>query len=381
MKHLTASISEEKRQYIPITFELIDSGYGGISGDELALYLAARRFVCRTENHRLGGYFKSGLLVSSGWLENWTRYVSGCSKSKISRLFDKLEERGFLTKIIERGEEPLFVLGEWKKVEFGNEVVALEYFYADFVEMQKASVVPLQKPVASTQQPCNNPATTLQPSNIEVEKYSSIEENNIPPRQNSASSPYQVRVEKEKATPHVIVPDAIDQANLRDNPDMNPDGKADPLSFGLERKTEAAQAEAVAYADPLDDVLVDTAISLLCNGRAPKKGNGTYRDMANVIGEVHIAFGLNDERPAVALSAVRQAVELFMAEKPDLTVYRYPSFSANYGQYLSRVLSGKKGAQQHGSHQRTIAPNAVPRRAATEAEARAILGDDYFDRA
>jgi len=162
-----------------------------------------------------------------------------------------------------------------------------------------------------------------------------------------------------------------------------PRKKADPLSFGLERETAAKQAEAAAYADPIDDVLIDTAISLLCNGRSPKKGNGTYRDMAEVLGKVHADFGLNDERQGVALNAVRQAVELFMAEKPDLTVYRYPSFSANYGQYLSRVLSGngstKKGAPQHGSHQRTIAPNAVPRRAATEAEARAILGDDYFD--
>lgn len=114
----------------------------------------------------------------------------------------------------------------------------------------------------------------------------------------------------------------------------------DPLTVA--QKCAAHREEAGNYADPLEDVLIDTAITHFSNGRAPKKSSGTYRDMANVIGEIHAAYDLASEERGKALNAVRLAIELFIAEKPQMAIYKYPSFAANYGQYLTRALNGEK---------------------------------------
>jgi len=150
------------------------------------------------------------------------------------------------------------------------------------------------------------------------------------------------------------------------------------MILDLERRTAAARAEAGNWADPGDDVLVAEAITCLCKGKPPKRGSGTWRDMTNVLKPIHADWGLHDEEVGDALVIIRAAIALFLDEKQQMAVYKYPSFAANYGQYLSRAMNGDQKGDHHGNtYQRSrgrIAQGAVRREVASEEEARAILG-------
>lgn len=113
---------------------------------------------------------------------------------------------------------------------------------------------------------------------------------------------------------------------------------ADPLSFELERLT--VENKEVNYATPDEDALVETAIACLYDGNGPMKGSGTWHDMANTVKPIHADFGLHDEEIDKALAVIRAAIALFLEEKRQMAVYRYPSFTANYGHYLSRAMNG-----------------------------------------
>jgi len=115
----------------------------------------------------------------------------------------------------------------------------------------------------------------------------------------------------------------------------------------LARRTAAARAEAGNWADPGDDVLVAEAITCLCKGKPPKRGSGTWRDMTNVLKPTHADWGLHDKGVDEALVIIRAAIALFLDEKQQMAVYKYPSFAANYGQYLSRAMNGDRRQTPH----------------------------------
>jgi len=126
--------------------------------------------------------------------------------------------------------------------------------------------------------------------------------------------------------------------------DFSQKPKADPLLLEQERITVAARAQGSGnYAEPTTDALVDAAITCLCEGNGPKKGSGTWHDMANTIKPIHADWGLHDEEVSKALAIVRAAIALFLEEKQQMAIYKYPSFAANYGQYLGRAMNGDTG--------------------------------------
>jgi len=143
-----------------------------------------------------------------------------------------------------------------------------------------------------------------------------------------------MRFHREKGTPHIIVPDEIDQAGIEA---IITQTETHPGPLEVAARTAEARAEAGGnYAVPGDDVLADAAIACLW-GDGPRKGSGTYRDMVNVLSQVHADWGLHDMAVGEALDMVREATRLFKKEKPDMAVYKYPSFAANYGNYLSQA--------------------------------------------
>lgn len=108
----------------------------------------------------------------------------------------------------------------------------------------------------------------------------------------------------------------------------------------LQRVTKQVQAEAGNWADVGEDALATEAITCLCKGKLPKRGSGTWRDMINILKPIHADWGLHDMEVDEALAVVRAAIALFLDEKQQMAVYKYPSFAANYGQYLSRAMNG-----------------------------------------
>jgi hypothetical protein len=116
---------------------------------------------------------------------------------------------------------------------------------------------------------------------------------------------------------------------------------------------EAQQHEGAWSTPNGTDALVEMAITCFCGGNGPRRDSGTWYDMANTIKPVHADWGLHEEEPDKAVAIVRAAIALFLKEKPQMVVYKYPSFAANYGSYLSRIMNGdngQKGAQHEQPH-------------------------------
>ena len=119
-------------QFIMLEFPFIDSElYDEWDPRGMKLYWKMRRYVCRSNNHRLAGYWQRGLLATEGFQGTWAKALN-ISQSTISKLLRWMEEKRIITcghRSRTAGDPNVYILGRVFHVEGSNKPV--EVFFMD----------------------------------------------------------------------------------------------------------------------------------------------------------------------------------------------------------------------------------------------------------
>ena len=122
-------------QFIMLEFPFIDSElYDEWDPRGMKLYWKMRRYVCRSNNHRLAGYWQKGYLATEGFQGTWAKML-GISQSTVSKLLRWMEEKGIITcghRSRTAGDPNVYILGRVFHIEGSNkpvEVFLMDHHY------------------------------------------------------------------------------------------------------------------------------------------------------------------------------------------------------------------------------------------------------------
>jgi len=122
-------------QFIMLEFPFVDSElYDEWDPRGMKLYWKMRRYVCRSSEHRLAGYWQQGYLAVEGFQGTWAKSL-GVSQSVVSKLLGWMEEKRVAIcahKSRTAGDPNVYVLGRVFHVEGSDrpvEVFLLDHHY------------------------------------------------------------------------------------------------------------------------------------------------------------------------------------------------------------------------------------------------------------
>ena len=122
-------------QFIMLEFPFIDSElYDEWDPRGMKLYWKMRRYVCRSNNHRLAGYWQKGYLATEGFQGTWAKML-GISQPTISKLLRWMEEKGIIIcghRSRTAGDPNVYILGKVFHVEGSDkpvEVFLMDHHY------------------------------------------------------------------------------------------------------------------------------------------------------------------------------------------------------------------------------------------------------------